>query len=210
MIKILIADDHAVFRRGLKEILEEDSDMSIAGEAANGHQVLDKIRTADWDVVILDLSMPGKGGLDTLVDLKRQRPKLPVLVLSMHSEDQYAARVLRSGASGYLTKEAAPDELVRAVKKVVAGGKYVSSYLAERLAVHLETDTEKPLHMSLSDREYQVLCMIASGKSVTEIGKELSLSVKSISTYRARILGKMQMRTNAQLTHYAIKGGLVD
>lgn len=210
MIKILIADDHAVFRRGLKEILEEDSDMSIAGEAANGHQVLDKIRTADWDVVILDLSMPGKGGLDTLVDLKRQRPKLPVLVLSMHSEDQYAARVLRSGASGYLTKEAAPDELVRAVKKVVAGGKYVSSYLAERLAVHLETDTEKPLHMSLSDREYQVLCMIASGKSVTEIGKELSLSVKSISTYRARILEKMQMRTNAQLTHYAIKGGLVD
>lgn len=210
MIKILIADDHAVFRRGLKEILEEDSDMSIAGEAANGHQVLDKIRTADWDVVILDLSMPGKGGLDTLIDLKRQRPKLPVLVLSMHSEDQYAARVLRSGASGYLTKEAAPDELVRAVKKVVAGGKYVSSYLAERLAVHLETDTEKPLHMSLSDREYQVLCMIASGKSVTEIGKELSLSVKSISTYRARILGKMQMRTNAQLTHYAIKGGLVD
>lgn len=210
MIKILIADDHAVFRRGLKEILEEDSDMTVAGEAANGHQVLEKIRTSDWDVVILDLAMPGRSGLDILVDLKRQRPKLPVLVLSMHSEDQYAARVLRAGASGYLTKETAPDELAKAVKKVVAGGKYVSSYLAEQLVIHLETDSEKPLHMTLSDREYQVLCMIASGKLVTEIGKELSLSVKSISTYRARILEKMQMRTNAQLTHYAIKNGLVE
>ena len=210
MIKILIADDHAVFRRGLKEILEEDSDMTVAGEASNGHEVLEKIRTANWDVVILDISMPGRSGLDILRDLRFQRPKLPVLVLSMHSEDQYAARVLKSGASGYLTKESAPDELVKAVKKVLAGGKYVSSYLAEQLALQLDIDSEIPLHNTLSDREYQVLCMIASGRSVTEIGKELCLSVKSISTYRTRIMEKMQMRTNAQLTRYAIKHDLVE
>jgi len=212
MIKILIADDHAVVRRGLKQILTEESDMAVFGEARNAREVLKNVREQDWDIVILDITMPGRSGLDVLKELKRVRPKLPVLVLSMHPEDQYAVRVLKAGAAGYMTKESAPKELVKAVRKVLGGGKYVSPSLAEKLAFDLETETdsEKPLHETLSDREYQVMCMIASGKAVKGIAKELYLSVKTISTYRARILKKMKMKTSAELTHYAIKNRLVD
>ncbi|MCG3114144.1 MAG: response regulator transcription factor [Candidatus Manganitrophus sp. SA1] len=210
MIKILIADDHAIVRRGLKQILTETSDMVVAGEAHNGQELLEKMRSDQWDVIVLDISMPGRGGLDILKQLKSERPKLPVLMLTIHPEDQYAVRVLRAGASGYLTKESAPDHLVEAIRKVARGGKYISPHLAERLAFNLESISERPLHEALSDREFQVLRLIASGKTVKEIGEELSLSVKTISTYRTRILEKMKMKNNAEMTHYAIQQKLVE
>jgi DNA-binding NarL/FixJ family response regulator len=210
MIKILIADDHAVVRRGLKQILGEEPDMAVFGEARNAEEVLKNVREQNWDIVILDITMAGRSGLDVLKELKHTRPKLPVLFLSIHPEDQYAVRVLKAGAAGYMTKESAPEELVKAIRKVLRGGKYISPSLAEKLAFDLETDSEKPLHESLSDREYQVMCMIASGKTVKDIAEALYLSVKTISTYRERILGKMKMKTNAELTHYAIKNRLVD
>ncbi len=210
MIKILIADDHAIVRRGLKQILTETPDMIVAGEAYNGQDLLEKMRSDQWDVVVLDISMPGRGGLDILKQLKSERPKLPVLMLTIHPEDQYAVRVLRAGASGYLTKESAPDHLVEAIRKVARGGKYISPHLAERLAFSLESISERPPHEMLSDREFQVLRLIASGKTVKEVGEELSLSVKTISTYRTRILEKMRMKNNAELTHYAIQQKLVD
>lgn len=210
MIKILVADDHTIVREGLKQILAETSDIVVTGEAANAQEILNKIFKSDYDVVLLDISMPGKSGLDILKDLKSIKPKLPVLILSMHPEEQYAVRVLKSGASGYLTKGSAPDELITAIRKVSLGGKYVSSVLAEKLAFNLEKDTKKPIHETLSDREFQVMCMIASGKAVSEIAEELLLSVKTVSTYRARILEKMKMKNNAEITYYAIKNGLVD
>lgn len=210
MIKILIADDHAIVRRGLKQILTETADMVVAGEAQNGQELLEKMRSDQWDVVVLDISMPGRGGLDILKQLKSERPKLPVLMLTIHPEDQYAVRVLRAGASGYLTKESAPDHLVEAIRKVARGGKYISPHLAERLAFSLESISERPLHEALSDREFQVLRLIASGKTVKEIGEELSLSVKTISTYRTRILEKMKMKNNAEMTHYAIHQKLLE
>jgi len=209
VIKILIADDHSVVREGLKRILSEAGGMSVAGEAVTSQDVLGKVRSKHYDLVLLDISMPGRGGLDVLRELRSEKPNLPVLILSMHSEEQYAVRALRSGASGYLTKESAPEELVTAIRKVVKGGKYVTESLAERLVVNLERETQEP-HESLSDREFQVLRMIASGKSVSQIGEELSLSVKTISTYRARILEKMNMKNNAELTHYTIRRNLVD
>lgn len=204
MIKILIADDHAIVRRGLRQILAETHDMVVAGEAYDGQDLLHKVMAEHWDVVILDISMPGRGGLDTLKQLKSEHPKLPVLMLTMHPEDQYAIRVLRAGASGYLTKESAPDHLVKAIRKVAGGGKYISPHLAEKLAFSLES-IDRPLHEILSDREFQVMRLIASGKTVKEIGEELSLSVKTISTYRTRILEKMKMKNNAEITHYMIK-----
>jgi DNA-binding NarL/FixJ family response regulator len=210
MIKILIADDHPIVRKGLKQILSEESDMGVFGEAQNSQELLELVRKQDWDIVILDITMPGRGGIDVLKELKHQYPKLPFLILSMHPEDQYAVRALKAGAGGYLTKESAQEELIKAIRKVVRGGKYISSTLAEKLAFDLETETEKPLHETLSDREHQVLLMIASGKTVSEIAEELSLSVKTIDTYRARILEKMKMKTNAELTYYAIKNELVD
>ena len=210
MIKILIADDHAVVRRGLKQILAEEPNMAVFGEACNAQEVLKNVREQNWDIVILDITMPDRSGLEVLKELKNIRPKLPVLILSIHPEEQYAVRVLKAGAAGYMTKESAPEELVKAIRKVLRGGKYISPSLAEKLAFDLETDSEKPLHETLSDREYQVMCMIASGKTVKEIAKKLYLSVKTISTHRARILGKMKMKTNAELTHYAIKNRLVD
>lgn len=209
MIKILIADDHPVVRRGLKQIVAEEPNMVVAGEAQNAKEVLELIRKQDWDVVMLDITMPDRSGLEVLKQLKKECPKLPVLVLSVHSEEQYAMRVLKSGAAGYMTKESAPEELVRAIRKVVTGGKYVSSSLAERLAFDLESG-EKPLHETLSNREFQVMCMIASGKTVKEIADKLFLSVKTASTYRARILRKMKMKTNAELIYYAVKNRLVD
>ena len=206
MIKVLIADDHAVVLEGLKQILSETPDIIVSAQATNGQEVLDKIRSNNVDVVVLDIAMPGRSGLDTLMHIKRERPSLPVLVLSVHPEDQYAVRVLKAGAYGYLTKDSAPDQLVAAIRKVVTGGKYVSPSLAEKLAFDLESDSGKPLHETLSDREYEVLCMIALGKTVKEIADKLSLSVKTISTYRARILEKMKMKNNAELTHYVIAG----
>jgi len=209
MIKLLIADDHTVVREGLKQIVSDTSNIVVADEASNGQEVLDKVWKNDYDVVLLDISMPGRSGLDTLEELKRTKPRLPVLVLSIYPEEQYAIRVLKSGASGYLTKGSAPGELIEAIQKVSSGGKYVSAFLAEKLAFNLETDSELKPHETLSNREFQTLCLIGSGKTVKEIAEELSLSVKTISTYRERILEKMKMKTNSELTYYAIKNGLV-
>jgi two-component system, NarL family, invasion response regulator UvrY len=209
MIRILIVDDHTVVRRGLKQIVSEETDMEVAGEARNAHEMLSLVRKQQCDVVVADISMPGRSGLDVLKELKQERPKLPVLVLSMHPEDQYAVRALKLGAAGYMTKESAPEELVKAIRKVVTGGRYVSPALAEKLALDLATETERPAHESLSEREHQVFCMIARGKTVKEIADELALSVKTISTYRTRILEKLAMKNNAEIIHYAISNKVV-
>ena len=209
-MRVLIADDHAVFRRGLKETLAEAFSRVTFGEAKTAQETLEQVRRQDWDVVILDISMPGKSGLDILDDLKRLRPKLPILLLSMHPEQQFARRALKAGAAGYLTKDSVPDELKVAVKKIAAGGRYVSATLAEKLAVDLREGAETPLHELLSDREFQVMRMIASGKTVKEIAENLSLSVKTVSTYRARILEKTGMKSNAELIRYALQSQLVD
>ena len=210
MIKILIADDHAIVREGLKQIVAETSDMVVSDEASTGHEALNKALKNDYDVVVLDITMPGMSGLDVLKQIESERPDLPVLVLSMHPAEQYAVRCLKAGASGYLTKESAPDELTAAIRKISQGKKYVTASLAEKLALDLEVRTEKLPHETLSDREYQVMCMIASGKTIKGIAEELFLSEKTISTYRVRILEKMNMKTNAELTYYAIKHGLVE
>ena len=210
MIKVVVVDDHAVVREGLKRIIAENVGMTVSGEAADGHEAMRVIKSEPCDVVLLDITMPNKNGLDVLKELHAESPRLPVLVLSMHGEDQYAIRVLRAGAAGYLTKDSAPAKLVQAIRKVVRGGKYVSPSLAERLVFDLGTDSDKAPHEILSDREYQVLCMISSGKTVTQIAEELALSVKTISTYRVRILEKLKMKNNAEITRYAIKEGLVD
>lgn len=215
MTRILITDDHALIRRGLRQILVEGSDKVgfgrlVVEEAANAEEALQKIWKDHWDAVVMDISMPGRSGLDVLRDIKLARPQLPVLILSMHSEEQFAVRVLKAGAAGYITKASAPQELVQAIKKVMSGGKYVSPSLAERLAYDLSQPTDKPPNETLSDREFQVMCLIASGKTVSQIAEKLGLSVKTISTYRARVLEKMGMKTNAELTHYAIKNRLVE
>jgi len=210
MIRVVVVDDHAVVREGLKRIVSESGGMAVTGEAADGQEAMRIIKSEPCDVVLLDITMPNKSGLDVLKELHAESPRLPVLVLSMHPEDQYAVRVLRAGAAGYVTKESAPAKLVQAIRKVVRGGKYVSPSLAERLVFDLGTDTDKAPHELLSDREYQVLCMIASGKTVTQIAEVLALSVKTISTYRVRILEKLKMKNNAEITRYAIKEGLVD
>jgi len=208
MIRILVADDHPIVRKGLKQIIEETSDIIVEDEAGNGYEVLEKIQKNNFDVVLLDISMPGKNGLDVLKQIKTIKSNLPVLILSMHPEEQYAIRVLKAGASGYLTKESAPEELVKAIRKVANRGKYVSSSLAERLVFDL-SDGNKMAHETLSDREFQVMCMIASGKTVSVIADELSLSVKTVSTYRARILDKMRLKNNAELTRYAFENNLI-
>jgi two-component system invasion response regulator UvrY len=208
MIRLLVTDDHAVVRKGIAQIIGETSDIVVAGEAQSGREALEKARRNDYDLVLLDISMPGRDGLEVLKDLKHEHPRLAVLMLSMYPEEQYAIRALRSGAAGYLTKESAPDELITAVRKVSSGGKYVSASLAEKLASKLGKDSDRPLHERLSDREYQVLRKIASGGTVTEIAGELSLSVKTVSTYRARVLEKMCMKGNADLTRYALENGL--
>ena len=210
MIKVLIADDHSVVRVGLRQILSGIRDIAVIDEAANAIEVLEKVKKNDYSVVILDIAMPGKSGLDALKEIKIERPKLPVLILSMYPEDQYAIRVLRAGAAGYMTKDSAPDELVTAVRIVAEGRKYVSPTFAEILALNLDIDREKELHEMLSDREYEVLCMIASGKTLSEIAGLLFLSVKTISTYRSRILEKMHLKNNAELTSYAIQNHLIE
>ena len=210
MIRIIIADDHPIVRAGMKQIISEAADMSVADEAGDGRQLLTKIRAENFDVVILDITMPHIDGLDVLKQLKIERPRMPVIILSIHPESQYALRVLKAGASGYVTKTSAPDELITAIRKVHRGGKYISPSVAEKLAFQLEADFEEMPHEALSDREYQVLCMLASGKTVTEIADELALSVKTVSTYRSRILEKMDMKNNAELIHYAVQNKLVD
>ena len=210
MINILIADDHTMFREGLKRILSEYPDLVVSGEAKNGNEVIEKALNNAFDMVLLDIAMPGMNGIEVLKRLKTERPKMPILIITAHPEEQYAVRVFKAGASGYLTKESAPDELVTAIHKISSGRKYITASLAERLALEIEADVQKPLHEMLSDREYQLLLMIASGKTATQIADELFLSVKTISSYRTRVLEKMRMKTNAELTHYAIKNNLLE
>ena len=211
VLKILLADDHAVVRQVVKQILSESFAKATFGEAQNVHELLELVHNGKWDVVILDLAMQGGSGLDTLKQIKHEQPQLPVLILSMYPEDQYAVRTLRAGAAGYLNKEGAPEELVQAVHKIMQGGKYISASVGEELEwqLHRNPADDRPRHAALSDREYEVLCMLASGKRVSEISNALSLSTKTISTYRARILEKMNMRTNAELTQYALQNGLI-
>ena len=210
MTRILLVDDHPVVRQGLKQVLEDAFDPASIGEAANAEQGLNEARSAKWDVMVLDLSLPGISGLDLLKDLKRETPELPVLVLSMHPPDQFARRAINAGASGYLTKDTAPTELVKAVGELMAGRKYLNASVMEEMTTGDPTARPQPAHDVLSDREYQVLRMIASGLTVSQVATRLSLSVKTISTYRARVLEKMQMKTTAELMHYGIQHGLVD
>jgi two-component system invasion response regulator UvrY len=210
MIKVLIADDHAVVRRGIRQILTDEPDMLVAGEASTVQEVRDLARAERWDVIVLDINMPGGSGVELLSELRRERPDLRVLVLTVYPEDQYAVRAIKAGAAGFLTKESAPEKLVEAVRKIAGGGRYVSPELAEALASLLAGEATGAPHERLSDREFEVFKMLASGKTVSEVAQELGLSVKTVSTHRTRILGKMDMRTNAELTRYAVKNRLVD
>lgn len=210
IIKVFIADDHAIVREGLKQILAETRDIVVAGEAENGLDAIKLFRKSACQLMLLDISLPDRNGIEVLKQLKKEKPELAVLMLSMHREDQYAIRALKAGAAGYLTKQSAPRELVTAIRQVAAGLKYISPALAQELANHVGDDHEAPLHETLSDREYQTLTMIASGKTVGTIAKELSLSVKTVSEYRARLLVKMKLKNSAELTHYAIKNQLIE
>lgn len=210
IIKVFIADDHAIVREGLKQILADTGDIVVAGEAENGLDAIRLFRKSDCQVMLLDISMPDRSGIDVLKQIKKERPDLAVLMLSMHREDQYAIRSLKAGAAGYLTKQSAPRELVTAIRQVAGGLKYISAALAQELANTVGEDHAAPLHDTLSDREYQTLTMIASGKTVGAIAQELSLSVKTVSEYRARLLLKMKLKNSAELTHYAIKNQLVE
>ena len=208
MIKVIIVDDHPVVRRGLKQIIEDEPDMEVAGEAKNAEECFSLVRKMDCTLVLLDITLPDRSGFDVLKQLKYEHPELPVLILSVHPEDQYGLRFIKAGASGYLMKEGAPEELVKAIRKVNAGGKYVSASLAEKLVSHLDA-LDKPPHENLSDREFQILCMIAQGKSLKSIADELCISEKTVSTYRSRIMEKMKMSTNSDLTRYALENHLV-
>ena len=208
MIRVLMGDDHAVVRKGLRQIIEEAGGMQVVAEAVNGDDVLAQLQRAACDVVMLDLSMPGRSGLDIIQEIRVLRPELPILVLSVHPEEQYAVRLLKSGIAGYINKETAPEVLVGAIRKVVAGGKYVSEALAEKLAFGLATPDAQQAHERLSDREYRVLCMLGAGKSVSQIAQELIISVKTVSTYRTRLLEKLNMSTTAELIRYAIENDL--
>jgi len=208
MIKVIIVDDHPVVRRGLKQIIEDEPDMEVAGEAKDAGECFSLVQKTDCTLVVLDITLPDRNGFDVLKQLKYEHPNLPILILSVHPEDQYGLRFIKAGASGYLMKEGAPDELVKAIRKVNAGGKYVSASLAEKLVSHLGA-SDRPPHENLSDREFQTLCLIAEGKSLKDIANELCISEKTVSTYRARILEKMRMSTNSDLTRYALDHHLV-
>ena len=210
MIRILIADDHAIVRAGLKQFIVDQPDMQIAGEAATGSETIALVRGAQFDVVLLDISMPDKNGIDTLKTLKHMHPELPILMLSGFSEDKYAVNLLRAGAAGYLNKEAASTQLVGAIRTVVLGRKFVSPALAQILAQGVTGEADHPLHGELSQREFQIFCKLAAGAAVSKIADELHLSVKTVSTYRSRVLEKMGMKSNADLTYYAIKNGLIN
>jgi len=209
MLRILIADDHTVVRKGLKQILLDEFTAAVIEEVADAEELIKKVMTDKWDVVVSDLSMPGRSGLDALQQLKISHPELPVLILSIHPEEQYALRALKSGASGYLSKDTAPDELVKAVRKVLLGKKYISQSIAEKLASTFSSDTVMNPHESLSDREFDVMKLLANGKSVSEIAEMLSLSVTTVSTYRARVMVKMDLKSNSDLTKYAIENNLL-
>jgi DNA-binding NarL/FixJ family response regulator len=209
MIKVIIVDDHPVVRRGLKQILQEEPDVEVVGEAESAQEAFKIIRTIDCDAVVLDISLPGASGVEILKQLKHEYQKLPVLILSVHPEEQYAVRVMKAGASGYLTKESAPEELVKAIRKIISGGKYISSSLAERLITDIDT-SGKPHHEKLSDREFEIMRMIAQGKAIKTIAEELYLSEKTVSTYRTRLLEKMGMTTNAEIISYALKNKLIE
>lgn len=209
MIRILVADDHTVVRRGLRQILLEGFPGALVEEVGDAEDLIKNVVKSSWDVVISDLSMPGRSGLDALQQIKQLHPNLPVLILSIHPEEQYALRVLKSGASGYLSKDMAPDELVNAVQKVMLGKKYISESVAEKLAATLDQDHNKPLHEYLSDREFNVLKMLAAGRSVSEIAESLFLSVTTVSTYRSRIMAKMNLKNNAELTLYSMEHKLL-
>ncbi len=208
-MRIIIADDHAVVRRGLREILASEHDMDVVGEARNGDEALELVRKLDWDVAVLDFSMPGRSGVELIKEIKRRHPGRPVLVLSMLPEEAHAAQVFKAGGSGYINKESAGEELTAAIRKVANGGKYVSANFAEKLATDLAPDAEKPLHESLSDREYRVMWLLASGKQINQIAEEMFLSPSTISTYRARILKKLKLTDNAALVRYAVKQQLI-
>ena len=210
MKKILIVDDHEVLRDGLKRIFDKEPGTTTFGEASTVQEALRLVREQDWDVMVLDISLGGRSGLEVLKELKQIRPQLPVMILSMHSEEQFARRAFKAGAAGYVTKDSPRAELVRAINRVAEGGRYVSHALAEELVFALERGSDRPPHETLSDREFEVLRLIASGKTVGEIASLLSLSDSTISTYRGRILEKMDMKTNAELTYYAIQNKLVD
>lgn len=209
MLRILIADDHTIVRRGLKQILTEEFSNAVIDEVPDAEELIKKVMAEKWDVVVSDLSMPGRSGLDALQQIKSSFPDLPVLILSIHPEEQYALRALKSGASGYLSKDTAPDELVKAVKKVLLGKKYISQSIAEKLADSFSTNTSKQLHETLSDREFDVMKLLANGKSVSDIADMLSLSVTTVSTYRARVMTKMNLKSNSDLTKYAIENKLI-
>lgn len=210
MTNILIADDHMIVREGLKQVLVDTPDMVVTDEAKNGEEALSKALGSDFDVVVLDIAFPDKSGLEVLRQIRDRKPKLPVLILSMYPEDQFALRVLKAGASGYLNKESAPEELINALRKASNGAKYISDTLLEEIADTLDFTTERPAQEILSDREFQVLCLIASGKSVKEIAGKLEINIKTVSTYRLRILEKLRMKNNSELTYYAVKKQLVN
>lgn len=209
-MKILIVDDHSLVRRGIKQVLEEEPEITVLHEAQDAGEALKCIREDNWDLVILDISLPDRNGLEVLEELKHIKPDLPVLILSVYSEEQYAIRAIRTGATGYINKRGAPGELVNAVRKIKEGGKYITPAVAEKLASSIQTGHEKQLHETLSNREFQVLCMIAAGKKVKQISRDLFISERTVRTYRTRILEKMRMKTNIELARYALKNHLVE
>jgi DNA-binding NarL/FixJ family response regulator len=210
MIKILIADDHAIVREGLKQIVAEESDMRVTGEAANANELFELLDKDSWEIVVLDINMPGKSGLEALKEMKTRNIKVPVLILSMFSEDQYGLRAIKAGAAGYLKKVSVPTDLVSAIRKIVGGGKYISPTLAEKLADSVDVNNKKALHQNLSDREYQIMCFISLGKSAEEIAEELAISIHTVYSYRNRILEKMHLKSNVELTQYAILNNLIE
>lgn len=210
MIKLLVADDHPIVRDGLKQILAETDDLCVLGEAANGQEVLQRVRAEDWDVLLLDLSMPGKSGIELIKQLKKEKPKLRILVLTIHEEHQYAVRAFKAGAMGYLTKSSPSAQLIAAIRKVAGGGVHVSPALAEKMVLTLMPTTEAPLHTLLSDREYEIFQMLVAGKTTTEIAHQFSISIKTVSTHKSRIMEKMQMTNQAELIRYALRHRLVD
>jgi two-component system invasion response regulator UvrY len=210
VIKVLVADDHIIVRRGIRQILAETSDILVAGEAGTAQEVRQLVREQRWDVVVLDISLPGASGIELLGEIRKDRPDVRVLILTVYSEEQYAVRAIRAGAAGFLTKESAPDKLIEAVRKIAGGGRYISTELAETLASVLAGDVAGAPHERLSDREFEIMKMLSSGKTVSEVAAELSLSVKTVSTHRTRLLKKMEMRTNAELTSYAVRHRLVE
>lgn len=209
-VKVLIADDHPVVRHGLKMMLSSDPEVEVVGEACDGDEAFEKAHQVDWDVAVLDYSMPGRGGVDLLSDLKHDYPDRPVLILSIYPEDPHGLRALKAGAAGYITKESAGEELTAAVKKVASGGRYISASLAEKLAMRLTPEQERPAHERLSDREYRVMWLLASGKTLHQIAEEMRLSPSTVSTYRGRILKKLGLNTNVDLVHYAMRHRLIE